>query len=298
MSEASVELGRTGDADLAEEYRLVLLARGIDANIAHLDGAYVLLVATGRYEEASRELAQYSNERRAQRPAAEPAMHLPWRNASLFAVGIYAFVLVFVTNLAVRGSFGGNWYAAGRLEVDRVVAGQWWRCLTALTLHVDFEHLIANIGFGGVFGFIAGRFFGPGAAWLLILLAGAAGNCADAWLAPAGHRAVGASTAIFAALGLTSVFSWRERSTSRRIWAYRVAPVVAGVVLLAYTGTGDESTDVLAHLTGFLAGATAGSLPLNSLRRACAGGAAQLACGIAAISVLIVAWIVAITRAG
>jgi len=48
--------------------------------------------------------------------------------------------------------------------------------VTALTLHVDSGHLITNLGFGMLFGYLAGQLLGPGIAWASILAAGALGN--------------------------------------------------------------------------------------------------------------------------
>ena len=76
----------------------------------------------------------------------------------------------------------------------------------------------------------------------------------NALLQAAEHRAVGASTAVFAALGLLSAYVWRRGYLRTLSWPRRLAPVVAGIALLAYTGTGDENTDVVAHLTGFACG--------------------------------------------
>src|SRR5690606_31643313 len=143
-----------------------------------------------------------------------------------------------------------------------VRGGEWWRVFTALTLHSGAGHLLGNIGFGVLFGGLAARLVGSGIAWLTVVLAAAAGNALNVLaLAPA-HRAVGASTAVFAALGLLAGFVWRGKLMAGLIaqdrWAFRLAPLVGGIALLAYTGTGDEGTDVGAHLAGFLCGLAGG----------------------------------------
>jgi len=86
------------------------------------------------------------------------------------------------------------------------------------------------------------------------LLAGAAGNALDMWISPPWHRAVGASTAVFAGLGLLAGFGWGRRLSLRERRFYRWAPLTAGVSLLALLGAGNERVDVLGHLLGFLAG--------------------------------------------
>ena len=63
---------------------------------------------------------------------------------------------------------------------------------------------------------------------------------------------------MFATLGLLAAYAWRRRRDQGDRWAYRWAPLVAGVILLGFMGAGGERTDVLAHLTGFAMGALAG----------------------------------------
>ena len=108
--------------------------------------------------------------------------------------------------------------------------------------------------FGAFFGILAGGLIGPGIAWLAILVAAAFANTLNAFLLDEGHRAIGASTAVFAALGLVSGFVWRSKLMAQEKWAWRLGPIVGGIALLAYTGTGGPNTDVGAHLAGFVCG--------------------------------------------
>ena len=73
----------------------------------------------------------------------------------------------------------------------------------------------------------------------------------------AGRRrspSVGASTAVFTALGLLAAYSWRERHLMAQRPAQRYGPLFAGVILLGWLGTSGEHTDVMAHLLGFAVG--------------------------------------------
>jgi len=99
---------------------------------------------------------------------------------------------------------------------------------------------------------------------------------------------VGASTAVFATLGLLAAYSWRRRRDPGDRWAYRWAPLVAGVILLGFTGAGGERTDVLAHLGGFAMGSLAGLA--HAGLRAPRGRLAQLIAGGLALAVLWLAW--------
>ena len=87
---------------------------------------------------------------------------------------------------------------------------------------------------------------------------GTLGNALNVLIQPGRHLAIGASTAVFAALGLLVAFTWRRGFWKDTPWRTRIAPVTAGIGLLAFTGTGSgvegDNVDVLAHLTGFGAG--------------------------------------------
>ena len=65
---------------------------------------------------------------------------------------------------------------------------------------------------------------------------------------------------MFAALGLVAGYVWRARLMSQERWVYRHGPIVGGLALLMYTGTGDENTDIGAHLFGFVCGFGGGLL--------------------------------------
>ena len=174
---------------------------------------------------------------------------------------------------------------------------EWRSVVTALTLHADVGHLVANIAFGTVFGYLAGQMLGPGLAWASILATGAIGNLLDAMLMPATHHTIGASTAVFATLGLLAASSWRQRSTFAVRWSHRWAPLIAAVALLGLIGAGGERTDVLAHLCGLLAGTIFGVVYGSSSVSSLGGAVLQLLCGAAALGTIVCAWVFALTRA-
>src|ERR1700674_3526713 len=232
------------------EYALVLEAKGVPYERVESDGAWLLVVAPPLAQAAADELTRYAAERAVRREA--PAPFVPFAGSAMGAA-LYAFVLILVAYCAGIELFGIDWLGAGALESKAGAAGEWWRAVTALTLPLDQEHL-----FGIGIGVLAGRMFGPGCAWLGILMSGAAANMVDMLVSPSGHRAVGASTAVFAALGLLAGFGWGERRNLRDRRFYRWAPLFAGVCLLALLGAGSEHVDVLGHLLGFVAGTTMG----------------------------------------
>lgn len=193
----------------------------------------------------------------------------------------YALVVCLVAGMAGYSFFQANWFVAGRVDGELIRNGELWRLFTALTLHSGVKHLLSNLVFGVFFGLFAGRLVGSGFAWLAIVLAAATGNALNTLLLDPTHRSIGASTAVFAALGLIAGYVWFGRLMSQDRWSNRYGPIVGGLALLMYTGTGGPDTDVGAHLLGFVCGFAAGftlirlgTIPKDSRSQLIAGGIA------------------------
>ncbi|MDX1500069.1 MAG: rhomboid family intramembrane serine protease [Woeseiaceae bacterium] len=270
---------------------LVLASVGIPHEIVEDGGTAVLVVPAAVSARAVDELLRYDEEN----PPALPVRRQPvvYQNALPGILG-YVIVVCLFAGLSWRAMFSLDWLAAGRVDGADIRTGEWWRSVTALTLHSGVRHLAGNLVFGALFGLFAGRLLGPGIAWLTIVLAGAAGNLLNTLFLDPAHRSIGASTAVFAALGLVAGYVWRGRLMAQDRWPYRVGPIVGGFALLMYTGTGGPDTDIGAHLMGFLAGLGAGVL-LTPLAERLPGRRAQNAAGTAALALVGVAWLLAFT---
>jgi membrane associated rhomboid family serine protease len=210
-------------------------------------------------------------------------------------------VLISVGLMVSNGFWRLDAFDAGELDAARLQSGQWWRAWTALTLHLDGAHLVANLAAGIWFGYLAARQIGSGITWLLIVNGAAAANLLEALLGPETHRSVGASTAVFTALGLLSAHSWRVRAPAIARWALRWAPLVGGVVLLGWFGAGgnDESeavthTDVVAHVMGFLTGVALGVVASRGYVRRRFDRVPQWLAGLAALASIVLAWVCAL----
>lgn len=280
-----VEVFRSFWRSACEERSLVLHAVGIDSRVMWLGRAWALVVPVDRQDAALMQLAQYERENP---PRGRPAPAEPLHGGAWVGSAAYVAVLLWVGYLAGNLALGADWFDAGGLVAGPTRAGEFWRAFTALTLHLDVGHLLANLGFGVVFGLLAGQLLGPGVAWASIVLAAASANLCNAFVQPATHASVGASTAVFATLGLLAAYAWRRRRDEGERWAYRWAPLVAGVILLGFTGAGGERTDVLAHLTGFATGTLAGIA--HGTWRVPRGPAAQWSAGIGALLAIAGAW--------
>jgi len=196
--------------------------------------------------------------------------------------------------MQTRYVFGIDWLTIGRADVALMYAGEWWRAATALMLHADIGHVTVNIGFGAVFGGLLAREIGGGLAGGMILFGGIVGNLMNAVVQRATHSSIGASTAVFAALGSLSAWLWLGRRLDQTGWARRSAPLVGAIILLAWLGTGDERTDIVAHLTGFIAGFVPGGILGLKVRTIRTTVRREMVLGGMALCVIIVAWVLAL----
>ena len=240
-----------------EERAFVLTAVQIASEVAVEDGQCVLHVGQRQAAHAAHHLHQYDGERRHPRIRLPAVPHFPaaWRGALA-----YCLVLLLVALLAAQHLPGLDLFAAGAMDALGVQAGEWWRAWTALTLHWDAEHLLGNVGFGALFGFFAGQQFGNGRAWLLIVLGSGLANLAEGMLMSGNYISAGASTAVFNAVGLIAANAWQSRRAYSVPGWRRAAPLIGGVMLLAWLGTEGEHTDVLSHALGFGTGLATGLL--------------------------------------
>lgn len=281
------EVYRSRDRDACELRALVLRAVGIQCAMGVADGAFVIFVAAHEAAYAAQQLQEYEHEN-ARRDS--PAVPLRLHRFAGMAAALYALVLVGIAYLAGESTGGRDWSEVGALLPNVSSDGEWWRIVTALTLHSDAAHLLSNLVFGIVFGYFAAQLIGPGVAWLSILLAGALGNWVDSVLMFDGRATIGASTAVFATLGMVASYAWRQRPATALKWAQRVAPLVAAIALLAFTGAGGERTDVVAHLTGFGAGIAFGLLHASARLQRVHARIRQVVAGVAALAIIAGAW--------
>ena len=106
-------------------------------------------------------------------------------------VGVWARMVVSVKQVARLGHVEGGGHSGSWV----VVRGEWWRAFTALTLHADAGHLMANLLFGVLFAYPAAQLVGVGVAWLVWRPL--------AWGLQRGWLVLGVARALFA--GLTQI---------------------------------------------------------------------------------------------
>ena len=274
----------------AEQHALVLIAMSIQCLLIRKPWGIGLLVATPDAERAEYQLQEYAAENRPR------AVQPPRFSVSQVADGalIFSAAIVFVQAATEANLFGLDWLSAGAANAGAITDGEWWRAFTALGLHGDLGHLLSNLVFGSFFAIVLCQILGAGLGWLAILLSGGLGNIVSAVFQSADHSAIGASTAVFGALGLLAALTW-QRQRFFRSGLRRYAPLAAGLMLLAFLGMGGERTDIGGHLAGFGAG-VALAIPLHlAADRIPLSTGWQIRYGAAAFAIFAFAWVFALT---
>jgi membrane associated rhomboid family serine protease len=287
-TDSEIPLRVTRDHALAQEWELVLVAQGLSPSVHQTSDGILLSVPEKELERALASLSAYEREN----PAKLAERDEPIAPAAPLAGTLVAAMLLVFFFLTVSWNPSVPWFERGSADADRILRGELWRTVTALTLHADLVHVLSNaiataVFLGAVYGTL-----GVGLGSAVVLLAGAGGNLANALLHGSSHASVGASTAIFGSVGLLGSFGMvrRRRTTpGRRAWL----PVAAALALLAILGTGGQRVDILAHLFGFLLGGVLGILFAFVAPDPPRQGV-QWLCGFTALALLIYCWTLAL----
>jgi len=264
----------------ADDWALVLMSEGIASTIVRVTpsggdirrpekGRITFTVAVSpEFQERAREILDAWRIERVER-ARRIALPIPRGATTLETTVAYAFALTLLAfHLGLESS--GRWepfIELGRSQAVLVLEGQWWRLVTALSLHADIPHVLGNTLFGGFFlAAVAGR-VGIGFALLGFLVSGTLGNLANALYYGSAHSSIGASTGVFGLVGiLAGLAAWRRHhlhSAGRGAWV----AFAAGLGIVAMLGSGGPRVDFTAHLFGLAAGTVAGvlvAIPLAS----------------------------------
>ncbi|HUN24720.1 MAG TPA: rhomboid family intramembrane serine protease [Steroidobacteraceae bacterium] len=292
MLTEAIEVYRSARLADCDERAFVLTAIGVAHELVREGDHYLLRVDPQAAAAARAHLARYEDERRTPpppKPAPPPLHSFAWLGCA-----VYAMVLFGVAYAVSNGLGRLDAFSRGELNALQVQHGEWWRAWTALTLHLSWNHLLANLGAGVWFGYLAGRLLGAGVAWALIVLGAGGANLLEGLLATPSDRAVGASTAVFAALGIISAHSWWQRRPLAQHWAVRWSPLTAGVVLLGWLGTSGEHTDVFAHLAGFACGVALGAVAATRRAERALRTVPQPLAGALALGAMALAWTLAL----
>ena len=264
-----VVVGRYATAQAARERSLVPLAMGAVCWLepdpeASRPGGEILLVEPASARVVREQLARFERESAYWPPRAphEPPTADP--HHGLFPPLLWGLAIVGVFRVQQLAPELTDLWMLDAQAVWR--SGELWRPFTALFLHADIGHLISNLVSGW---FILRTWFclePLWSAWARLLGAATVANALVAALAlSGGHRSLGASTLVFAGLGLLTGRALRRQGQPAR-WRPLLIPAAAGFAVLGLYGAGNAQTDVLAHVVGFISGVITGSLAKRGRR--------------------------------
>jgi membrane associated rhomboid family serine protease len=281
------------------EFSLVLSARGIPNRVRLGPFGARLLVRGDRLNAARAEISAYVRENADN--AGPPVAFPPRFDNTRATLTVLLCLGAFFSLTGADVSFGGpalDWLGLGAGDSRAILAGQWWRLATALTLHGDAAHMAGNLILGGVFMIPLCREIGAGPGFAVALASGLAGNLLKVLIQGPGQYFIGASTAVFGAVGVLGALLAARGPGG--LTFRRLAPAGAALMFLAFLGSGSEEVhniDLAGHLCGFACGvllglAGAGRLPRPGNPRP----GFQAAAAVLAAAVLPAAWIWAMWR--
>jgi rhomboid protease GluP len=152
-------------------------------------------------------------------------------------------------NVLVLLKFGAKYGPA-------VAAGEYWRLLTAVFIHIGLFHLIANTIGLLIFGGMVERAYGMGAFLAIYLLAGVFGNLASYAAGPT--VSAGASGAVFGIVGAFGAYLLVNRRVLGDLARRSLWGLVVIVAINIGFGLSVGGVDNWAHLGGLLSGGILG----------------------------------------
>ncbi len=149
---------------------------------------------------------------------------------------------------------------AGALVRERVLAGEWWRLVSAMFLHGSVDHVLGNVIVLYIVGLACEHAVGGARTAFVYFASGIAGGLLSVAAGPG--PSVGASGAIFGVIAAVVVvlYRWQNQFYVRDKRIGFVLLVWAGWQIL--TGLANPFIDNFAHLGGLAGGALA-TLPLR-----------------------------------
>lgn len=178
------------------------------------------------------------------------------------------YVAIFALGVLTGGA-GSPIALVGAQVNELVLAGEWWRVLTATMLHAGITHLVFNGYALYILGPTLEQRVGSAAFAALYLAAGLAGGIAFL-LSDPGPPAVGASGAIFGLFGTWLAASWVNRDTPHG----RAGLSQLGILLLINLALPLFIPGIAwqAHVAGLVVGLVVGLLWATRARRSGASG--------------------------
>ena len=242
------------------DYSLVLLSQGIVHRFLRSEeGPFEIFVSPEFETRASEQIELYRKEN----PPKEENPPLP---LSLSLQPVWVLLVPVVCTVLDFGNFVDRMHFAGLSDASKVLHGQWWRTITALTLHGDARHIASNLLSGYIVLNLMSYRIPLARLAPFLAVASAIANFCVALTVQSDYRALGFSTFVFAAIGALAVIEFRLMPRETHGMLRRFAPLCGAASLAVFLGLG-ENADILGHAYGFIAGAICGLIPQKKTLR-------------------------------
>lgn len=185
------------------------------------------------------------------RPVASYA--LPFHRPFVTWILLAAIIVVFGLETVAGGSTNTQVLVRlGAKVTPLIVAGEYWRLLTAMFLHIGVFHLLFNGYALLVIGTEVERIFGPGRFAIIYFLSGLLGSLAS--YAFSFTLSAGASGAIFGVIGALAAFFLLHRERLGAWGRARLGNIVFLIIINLFLGFTRPGIDNLGHIGGLVGG--------------------------------------------
>jgi membrane associated rhomboid family serine protease len=242
------------------DYSLVLASQGLK-HWMEFDGAEWKLTIDAPEARIAQDLIElYRSENRGYQDAPPENRDLDLLLSPLLflAVPVACYFLVGLSPWA------NWWYSRGSADAALILQGQWWRCITAATLHADEMHFLSNLVSGYFILNLLQHRMGAGTVMVLATAGAALTNGLVALASATPHVSIGYSSVVFCALGLLAAVETLNLPKRTGKGAAqgpgglrRMTPLLSAFFVAVLVGLG-ENADVKAHFYGFGIGAVLG----------------------------------------
>lgn len=254
-----VRISEGGFRQIRDE-SLVLLSQGITHRIDRSEeGPFQIFVEPEKRRMAQFQIRLYHREN----PPRDENPPLPLK----FTLHpLWVLLIPIVCTLLDFSDIAVQMHNSGIADASKILRGEWWRTITAMTLHADSRHLASNL----VSGFLALSLLHyriPLAKLVPFLaVASAVANFFVALTVQTSFRSLGFSGFVFATIGCLAVIEFRLMPRETHGLLRRFAPLCGAASLAVFLGLG-ENADILGHLYGFIAGLLCGFIPTKKTLR-------------------------------
>lgn len=231
-------------------YGLVLSAYALPYSVTNSARGWEIWVESSIHEKAMDLIERYNRENPPDTASEKTDSAEYEKTTSAVWVSLLLLASHIATSLSDKTEQIFNVYGASAFDI---IHGEVYRTVSSLMLHAGYAHLAGNIAGIAILGTAIGNLVGAGAGWLIVLLSGILGNLFNAILFQHSHHSIGASTAVFGAIGFLAAYRFCSKITRRRQRSRAWLPLAGGLALLSFLGAGFRS-DLTAHLFGFLSG--------------------------------------------